>query len=113
MRIDDLRLEIDASRKAVRQDYAALRAELDFTAKTKAAIVRHPLPFLGSAAALGFLFSGRGRRKARKGGAEPAKRFTLLGLLLTLGRLLFPIAQPYLAGLAARQLSGLAAKIRR
>lgn len=119
MSIDDIRLEIDASRRAIRHDYAALRAELDFVAKTKRAVVERPLPWLGGAAALGFLFSGRRRRQARKlksgkpGASESAKRFTILGALFAAARLIFPLVRPQLTAFAARKLTGFAGKFPR
>ncbi len=96
MKIDDLRLELDATRRTIRSDYSALRHELDFAGKAKRAVAEHPFPWLGGAAILGFLFSGRRRRKEprRKGGkpgaAESAKRFSLLGLFVDCGSIHFP-----------------------
>ena len=116
MNADAIRLEIDASRRAIRQDYAALRAELDFAAKARRAVVEHPLPWLGGAAILGYLFSGRKKRKAQKAaaaGSESVKRFGIFGILLTLGKLILPLAQPYLTDFATRKISGIATKFRR
>ncbi len=118
MSIDDLRLEIDASRRAIRQDFTSLREELDFAAKAKRAVAERPLPWLGGAAFLGFLLSGRRRQKAkRKGGKpgaeEPVKRFTMLGVLLAALRLIFPLVQPQLSAFAARKLTGLVGKFPR
>ena len=114
MTSDDLRREIDASRRAMQHDYAALRAELDFATKTKRAVVANPLPWLGGAAFLGYILSGRKKAKVpkrRRGEpeiAEPARRLSLFGVLLGAARLLFPLARPALTAFAVRKLSGLA-----
>ncbi len=114
MTIDDIRLEIDASRRAIRNDYSALRAELDFAAKTKRAVVEHPLPWLGGAAFLGFLLSGRRRRKERKRkGEKSARGITIFGVLLTIVRLIFPFVQPHLTTFATHKLANLAGRFQR
>ncbi|MDD5198574.1 MAG: hypothetical protein PHC88_02125 [Terrimicrobiaceae bacterium] len=115
MSADDIRRDIAASRSAIQSDYAALRAEFDFAAKTKRAVVEHPLRWLGGAAFLGFLLSGRRRQKPRKqkGGArvaEPAKRLTLIGAIVGAIRLLFPLARPILTAFATRQLASFAGR---
>jgi hypothetical protein len=112
---DDLRQEIAASRLAIKGDVTTLRAELDFVAKTKRAVVERPLPWLGGAALLGYILSGRRRKKAArhaKGEPEAAKRLTLVGVLLGATRLLFPLARPLLTELATRKLTEFAAKRR-
>jgi hypothetical protein len=114
MTSDDLRREIDASRRAMQQDYAALRAELDFATKAKRAVVANPLPWLGGAAFLGYFLSGRKKAKPpkhRRGEPEiaaPARKLTLLGVLLAAARVLFPLARPALTAFAVRKLSGFA-----
>jgi hypothetical protein len=117
MSADDIRREIDLSRRAIQRDYASLRAELDFVAKTKRAVVEHPLPWLGGSALIGWVLSGRKRRKARKlkrgEVAEPVKRFTLFGILLTVARLIFPLVQPQLTNFAIGRLTTVAEKFRR
>jgi pilus assembly protein TadC len=117
MNADDIRSDLEASRRAIRRDYRALRAELDFVARTKRAVVDHPLPWLGGSALVGWILSGRKRRKARrlKPGEvpEPVKKFGLLGILVAVVRLIFPIAQPYLTNFAVGKLSNFAAKYRR
>ncbi len=116
MSVDDLRLEIAASRRTIQADYAALRAELDFAAKAKRAVVARPLPWLGGAALLGYLLSGRKNAKPtkhRRGepeAAAPARKLTLLGVGLTAARLLFPLARPALTAFAMRKLSSFASR---
>ena len=118
MSADDIRREIDASRRAIQRDYAGLRAELDFAAKAKRSVRERPLPWLGGAAFVGYLLSGRRKRKAArkdKDGkkVETARSFTLLGILLSVARLVFPLVRPQLTQLALGKLSGLAAKYSR
>jgi hypothetical protein len=117
MSVDDIRSELEASRRAIRRDYHSLRAEFDFVAKTKRAVVEHPLPWLGGSALVGWIMSGRKRRKARKlkAGevAEPVKKLTLLSILVAAVRLLFPIVQPFLTNFAIGKVTDLAGKYRR
>lgn len=114
---DDIRQEIAASRRALQDDVGTLRAELDFVSKTKRAVVERPLPWLGGAALLGYILSGRRRKKVKaarhtKGEPETAKRLTLVGILLGTTRLLFPLARPLIAEFATRKLTEFAAKRR-
>jgi len=118
--IDDIRLEIDASRRAIRTDYAALRGELDFAAKAKRVIAKRPLPWLGGAAFLGFLLSGRKKVKVyeTKGGkgkptVKSSKGITVLSVLLGAARLIFPLVRPQLTALALSKLTDLSGKFSR
>ncbi len=117
MSTDDIRAEIEASRRAIQRDYAALRSELDFVTKAKHSVANHPLPWLGASALVGWILSGRKHSKPRKlktgEVAEPVKKFTFLGILLALAKLVFPLIQPHLTSFAMGKLSGLAGKSRR
>jgi len=116
MTADDLRSELEASRRAIQRDYAGLRAELDFVARTKRAVVENPVPWLGGSALVGWILSGRRRRKARKlkaDGVETSRKFTLLGILFSIVKLAFPLMQPWLTNLAAGKISDFAGKYRR
>jgi hypothetical protein len=112
MSADDIRHEIAASRRAIQDDFATLSAELDFVSKTKRAVVERPLPWLGGAALLGYVLSGRRRKKkkSRKNEPEPARRLTILGILLGLFRFLLPIARPLATEFATRKLTEFAAR---
>lgn len=114
---DEIRQEIAASRAAVRQDFHALRDELDFAAKAKRTVARNPVPWLGGAAIFGYLLSGRkkakpARAKGRGGDPveEPAKKLTALGVLLAAARLLLPLARPALTDFATRKLADFAGR---
>lgn len=114
MSINDIRAEIEASRRAIRRDYSALRGELDFVAKAKHSIASHPLPWLGGSALAGWILSGRkrpgGRRLKPGEAAQPAKRFTILGILLALAKWVFPLIRPQLTSFALGKLGSLAGK---
>lgn len=117
MTADDIRLEIASSRRAIQADCAALRQELDFATKTKRAIIKHPLQWLGGAAFIGYILSGRKKsresRRKNRGGSEfaaPAKRLTLLGVILAAARVLFPLARPALTAFAVRKISSFAGR---
>jgi hypothetical protein len=111
---DDLRQEIAASRLAIKGDVTTLRAELDFVTKAKRSVVERPLPWLGGAALVGYILSGRRRKKAARHAKgkpeETARRFTLLGLLLGTARMLFPLARPLVTEFATRKLTEFAAR---
>jgi hypothetical protein len=116
MTAEEIRLQIDASRRAIQVDYASLRAEMDVAAKTKRAIMEHPLPWLGGAAMLGFLFSGRRKEKTHKlkvkGGGEVkvVEKFTFFGALLAMLRFLLPLARPAIQAIATQKLTEFAAR---
>lgn len=133
MTADDLRRDLEASRRQMRGDYAALRREvhqeLDFAGKTKQAVRSHPLPWLGGAAFLGYLLSPRKKREkvvrpslpgsqqqmvdATKKAQEPVKKLTLLSIVVTIARMLFPLVRPALTQFAIRQAGTLADRFRR
>jgi len=116
MTAEEIRLQIDASRRAIQADYASLRAEMDVAAKAKRAIMQHPLPWLGGAAMLGFLFSGRRREKVRKlkvkGGGEvkTVEKFTFFGALLAMFRVLLPLARPAIQAIATQKITEFASR---
>jgi hypothetical protein len=116
MTTEEIRLQIDASRRAIQADYASLRAEMDVAAKTKRAIVENPLPWLGGAAMLGFLFSGRRKEKVRKikvkGGGEvkTVEKFTFFGALLAMLRFLLPLARPTIQAIATQKITEFASR---
>jgi hypothetical protein len=116
-RIEEFRRELEASRVAIRGDYSALRRELDFVGKARRSVASKPLPWLGGAAAIGWLFAGR--RKARKArrqktagaeAVESAKQVTILGVLIAALRMLFPVVQPLLTAYASRKVGEFAAR---
>lgn len=117
MSADDIRREIEASRRAIQRDYTSLRAELDFVTKAKHSVANHPIPWLGSSALLGWLLSGRKKKpkmiKGKNGRPEPSRKFTLLGILLGVVRLVFPLIRPQLTDFALGKFSDYAGKSRR
>ncbi len=115
--MNEILREIEASRAAVFRDFDAARRSLDFKARAQQAIISKPVPWLGSAAAIGWFLAGRGKRRrnrargAGKGGdSAPAKSRGLLGILFALVRLMLPVVQPALSALAARHIANLAGK---
>ncbi|HEY8901537.1 MAG TPA: hypothetical protein VIM61_14080 [Chthoniobacterales bacterium] len=115
MTADDLRQEIAASRRAIQADYVGLRYELDFATKAKRAVVEHPGRWLGGAALFGYLLSGRRHKKPakarhKKDEAEPVKRLTIVGVILTAARILFPVVRPALTSFALRKISDYAGR---
>lgn len=117
MSAEELRRELEASRLAIRRDYRALRSELDFVSKARHAVVRKPLPWLGGAAAIGYLFAGRrtkARNRRKKDGTaqaiESAGRITMLGMIFAALRFLFPVFQPLLTAYAARKVGEFASR---
>ena len=117
MKADELRQQLESSRRAIQRDYAALRSELDIVAKAKRSVVSHPLPWLGGSALVGWVLSGRKRLKVKKTKAgeviEPAKKLTLLSILLAVARLLLPILRPVVTDFAVGKLASFTGKSRR
>lgn len=118
MSIEDFRRELELSRAAISRDYASLRSELDFVAKAKRGVAKKPLPWLGGAAALGYLLAGRRRKrkerrkKARQQASdatESAARITVLGVLIATFRFLLPVLKPMISSYAAKRLGAFAA----
>jgi hypothetical protein len=118
MSADDIRRSLDASRRAIQRDYAALRGELDFATKAKKAVVAHPLRWMGGAALFGYVLSGRKKQKARHRGspgveAETVKKITFLSVLLGVLRFLLPLAKPTLTAMATQKLAAYAGRFQR
>jgi hypothetical protein len=114
---DALLREIELTRSSVRRDYVSLRNELDYASKARRAIASKPAQWLGAAATLGFLLSGRRRKKkivvtkAQDGREIKKKQLGVLGFLLGLIRIALPLAKPFLAAFATRRCADLATRL--
>jgi hypothetical protein len=124
MKKELLILELEKSRFAIRRDVGQLADELNFVKKFENVVRRKPSVWLAGAAATGFFLSVfRGRsapkpkshRAGRKSGskedsaaAELPAKLTLLGFLLALFKLVFPIARPLLTAYATKRMAEMA-----
>lgn len=116
-----LRQELRESRASVVREYSALLSDLDLRKRFTESVKRHPLGWIGGAAAAGLLATLFGGGKAGKKGAPKASsppvtgagtpaggglaKAGWIGAALEVGKLLYPILRPVVvefAGNAAR-----------
>ncbi|MGC1482019.1 MAG: hypothetical protein WA771_16090 [Chthoniobacterales bacterium] len=115
--------ELEASRLAVARDYHQVRAAANVPARTKKAFRRHPLPWLGGAATIGWLLSGRTRKKKAvlqqridDHGAvvsQKTKKLGIVTILLSAVRLAIPVLRPAFTALAAKKFADLAVNLKK
>lgn len=111
--------ELALTRAAVRQDYKAVRTEMDVAEKLKRVVRQRPFAWLGGAAALGWILSGPKTKKklvtkyvpaqdkrAGKTEKQASGRFAgFITLGLTIFRLVFPYLKPALLNYATQYMS--------
>ncbi len=111
--------ELALTRAAIRQDYRAVRSEMDVAEKLKRVVRQRPFAWLGGAAALGWILSGPKTKKKlvtkyvpaqdkRAGKTEKQSGGRLAGFLtvgLTVFRLVLPYLKPALLNYATQYLS--------
>ena len=117
--IEDLR----RSRAAIARDAAAIAEEINLASKIKRSVLSHPLAWLGSATALGYILAGPKTRivtKLVKGQSADRVEKSRSGLvpvlwsvLLALFKFGFPLARPALTAFAMRRLAELTLKFSR
>jgi hypothetical protein len=117
---ESLLSELAKSRAALRRDLWAVGDELNLANRARRSVKRHPLAWLGAAAAVGYLVSGRrapakppaGKAKAPTLKTPPA-RLGLWSLVWNIAKLLVPVLRPALSAYAAQKLGELATKVQR
>ena len=119
---EEIMAELGASRAAIVQGCAAVRAELDFKTKLNNLVRRKPYAWLSGAAALGWFLAGpktnsRVVTKIVKPNGTPTvtrekkrHRAGFIALLVALIRLVIPVIKPALSAYAGRRLADMAAK---
>jgi hypothetical protein len=119
---EEILVELTASRGAVLQGCAALRAEFDLKAKLNNLVRKKPYAWLGGAAALGWILAGpksktRVVTKTIKPNGVPAakvdkktKRAGLIALLFALVRFVLPVLRPAVTTYAGRRLADMVTK---
>lgn len=124
---EQLATELELTRRAIARDTAGLRYELDVLGKLKQSVRNHPLAWLGSASALGYIFAGpktrtrkvvkfvrdprlEGKVETKKSGGRLG---TLLGLAFTIGKVALPLAKPAITAYAAKRFGDLAQRVAR
>ena len=117
--LEDLR----RSRAAIARDAAAITEEINLASKIKRSVLSHPLAWLGSATALGYILAGPKTRivtKLVKGQSADRVEKSRSGLvpvlwsvLLALFKFGFPLARPALTAFAMRRLAELTLKFSR
>ena len=106
----ELTAELARARSRIGANLGALRHDLDFPARVKALVLKHPAAWIGGATLLGVLLARRpARRKksvAGRGGAEAKIAGAgKTGLLLGALKLAFDLARPALAKWAGRRVA--------
>jgi hypothetical protein len=119
---EEILTELTASRAAIVQGCAALRAELDLKTKLNNLVRRKPYAWLGSAAALGWVLAGPKTRTrvvtktVKPNGAPTVKvekkksRAGLIALLFALVRFVIPVLRPAVTTYAGRRLADMVMK---
>jgi hypothetical protein len=115
--------ELRRSRAAIARDAAAIAEEINLASKIKKSVLLHPLAWLSSATALGYILAGpktrvitklvKGQSADRLEKSRPLIPPLLWSLLLALFKFAFPLARPALTAFAMRRLAGLAMKFSR
>lgn len=117
--------ELRRSRVAIARDTASIAEELNIVSKIRRSVRTRPLAWLGSAAALGYIFAGPKTRKpaittpTKKGTksekSEPVRagRQGLFSVLFHLVKFLFPLLRPALSAYAAQRLGELSSRFPR
>lgn len=109
-----LQQAVRESRHSVSREYSGLLSDLDLRKRFTESVRRHPLGWIGGAAAMGLiatLFGGRRGRASGKGipattaCPPPMGAFSRIGWIggaMELGKLLYPILRPVLVEYASR-----------
>ena len=103
----ELTAELARARRRIGTNLSALRHDLDFPARAKSAVLKHPVAWVGGATLLGVLLARlpARRKKAavnRVGTEAKIAEAGQAGLLLTALKIAFDLARPTLAKWAGR-----------
>ncbi|MEI8292887.1 MAG: hypothetical protein WCG66_02740 [bacterium] len=121
----DILEELRRSRLAIARDTAAIAGELNLVSKIRRSVTSHPLAWLGSAGAIGYILAGPKTRKApesipaKKGAisekTEPSRSGwqSFFGVLFNLAKFLLPLMRPALSAYAAQRLGDLSSRFSR
>ena len=106
----ELTAELAHARRRIGANLGALRHDLDFPARAKSAVMKHPAAWVGGATLLGVLLARLpGRRKkatvSRSGAAEKLATVEKTGLLLGALKIAFDLSRPALAKWASRRVA--------
>ena len=106
----ELTAELARARSRIGANLGALRRDLDFPARVKSAVFKHPRALAGGAALIGLLLA---RVPARKKKAAPNRKNTeaqivgagKAGLLLTALKIAFDLSRPAITKWASRRVA--------
>ena len=109
-RKSELTAELARARARIGASFGALRHDLDFPARAKHAVTKHPAAWMGGATLLGLLLTRLpGRKKTvvlrRSGTEEKVAAAGKTGLLLAALKIAFDLSRPALAKWASRRVT--------
>ncbi len=118
----EILLELEASRRAISRDYHGVREAANVPKRLKSTFKKHPVPWLGGAAAIGWLLSGRGRKQKKvmverqvdaDGNVvkEKAKKLGIFTILLSILRVVIPVVKPAVLAFTAKKFADVAGKL--
>ena len=106
----ELTAELARARRRIGANLGALRRDLDFPARAKSAVLKHPAAWVGGATLLGVLLARLPARRKKtaarhSGAAEKIATVEKTGLLLGALKITFDLARPALAKWASRRVA--------
>ena len=106
----ELTAELAYARRRLTASLGALRRDLDFPARVKGAVLKHPAAWIGGATLFGILLAklpARRKKAVVTDNGKPAKlaRVGMTGLLLGALKIAFDLSRPALAKWAGRRVS--------
>ena len=106
----ELTAELAYARRRLTASLGALRRDLDFPARVKGAVLKHPAAWIGGATLFGILLAklpAQRKKAVGTGNGKPAKlaRAGRTGLLLGALKIAFDLSRPALAKWAGRRVA--------
>ena len=106
----ELTAELARARNRIGANLGALRCDLDFPARVKSAVFKHPRAWAGGAALIGLLVAGLPGRKKKPAASRKNKEAQIVGagkagLLLGALKIAFDLSRPAITKWASRRVA--------